>query len=350
MTFKLTTRVPTGRVPWPLVLVEGPEKSGKSFGVAVLSASKKVGQTYWLDLGEGSADEYGAVEGARYLVVEHDGKWATIYSAIEAIYAEAQRANEAGEPPVVIAIDSMTAEWNMLKDWASNRARQSKTNQRKLAQDPQAEISVPANYWNDANSRHAKLMRLLMTFPGIAVITARGKWVASIGENGQPIEGKKEYRVEGQKSLAFDASCWVRLDRENPARVIGLRSVHAGVRPGRDEPKELPDDWTLEWLVFEALRCDPNGSHARKLTELQPGDEAPESPRFTALLLAVQSAPDLQALRVQWSQIQPALADEEISEEEAQKAGAAVTARKVELDAEASAAPVVVAEPAEAAV
>jgi hypothetical protein len=105
----LKTRTPTGRVPWPLVLVEGPEKSGKSFGIAVLSASEKVGQTYWLDLGEGSADEYGAVEGARYLVVKHDGKWATIYGAVEAVYAEAQRANEAGEPPVVLAIDSMTA-------------------------------------------------------------------------------------------------------------------------------------------------------------------------------------------------------------------------------------------------
>lgn len=328
----LKTRTPTGRIPWPLILVEGPEKSGKSYGIAVLSASEKVGQTYWLDLGEGSADEYGAVPGARYLVVEHDGKWATIFAAVEAIYAEAERANAAGEPPVVLAVDSMTAEWNMLKDWASNRARGSTSNKRKLAADPQAEISVPANYWNDANSRHAKLMRLLMTFPGIAVITARGKWVASIGENGQPVEGKKEYRVEGQKSLAFDASCWVRLDREDPAKVIGLRSVHAGVRPGRDDPKELPDDWTLEWLVFDALKCDPNGTHARNMVELQPGDEAPESPRFVALMEAIKDAADLAALKRHWEQIQPALAGEEISDDEAKKAGAAVAARKAELD------------------
>lgn len=328
----LKTRQPTGRVPWPLILVEGSEKSGKSYSVAALSASDKVGQTYWIDLAEGSADEYGAVPGARYLVVEHDGKWATIFAAVEAIYAEAERANNAGEPPVVLAIDSMTAEWNMLKDWAGNRAKGSASNRRKLAQDPQAEITISQNYWNDANSRHAKLMRLLMTFPGIAVMTARGKWVAAIGDNGQPIEGKKEYRVEGQKSLAFDASCWVRLDREKPGQVIGLRSVHAGVRPGRDEPKDLPPDWTLEWLVFEALKCDPHGTHARKLVELQPGDEAPESPRFTSLMEAIKDAPDLAALKAHWSQIQPALANDEITEEEAQKAGAAVTARKAELD------------------
>ena len=327
----LKTRQPTGRVPWPLILVEGPEKSGKSYAIAVLSASARVGQTYWIDLGEGSADEYGAVEGARYLVVDHNGTWAGIYGAVEAIYAEAAKANAAGEPPIVLAIDSMTAEWDMLKDWATNRARK-----RRGVSDPNAEVKVAMDLWNDANARHARLMRLLMTFPGIAVITARGKPIAMIGDDGKPVEGRKEYKVEGQKSRAFDASCWVRLDREEPGQVVGLRSVHAGIRPGRDKPKDLPDDWTLEWLVFDALKCDPTGSHARKLTEIQPGDDAPESPRFTALILAIESAPDLAALKVQWAQIQPALADSEITEDEAQRAGAAVTARKVVLDAESA--------------
>lgn len=333
----LKTRPPTGRVPWPLILVEGPEKSGKSYAIAALSASAKVGQTYWIDLGEGSADEYGAVEGARYLVVDHNGTWAGIYGAVEAVHAEAQRAQAAGEPPVVLAIDSMTAEWDMLKDWATNRARK-----RRGVTDPNVEVKVAMDLWNDANARHGRLMRLLMTFPGIAVITARGKPIAMIGDDGKPVEGRKEYKVEGQKYLAFDASCWVRLDREEPGHVVGLRSVHAGIRPGRDKPKDLPDDWTLEWLIFEALRCDPTGSHARKLTEIQPGDDAPESPRYTALTLAIESAPDLAALRIQWAQIQPALADGEISEDEAQRAGAAVTARKAGLDATAP------AEPAEA--
>lgn len=336
MTAALKTRQPTGRVPWPLILVEGPEKSGKSYAIAALSASAQVGQTYWIDLGEGSADEYGAVEGARYLVVDHNGTWASIYGAVEAVHAEATRANAAGEPPVVLAIDSMTAEWDMLKDWATNRARK-----RRGVSDPNAEVKVAMDLWNDANARHNRLMRLLMTFPGIAVITARGKPIAMIGDDGKPVEGRKEYKVEGQKSLAFDASCWVRLDREEPGQVIGLRSVHAGIRPGRDKPKDLPEDWTLEWLVFEALRCDPTGSHARKMTEIHPGDDTPESPRFTALILAIESAPDLTALKTQWAQIQPALADSEITEDEAQRAGAAVTARKAALDA---------AEPADAGV
>lgn len=263
----LKTRKPTGAVPWPLILVEGSEKSGKSYSLAVLSASDKVGPMYWVDLGEGSQDEYGAVPGARYEIVEHEGTFASIYAAVEEIHALAAAAAKAGEKPVVLGIDSMTAEWEWLKDWATDRAKGSKSNKAKLARDPHAEIVVSSNYWNDANTRHRKLMKLLMTFPGIAVITARGKYVASIGENGQPIEGKKEYRVEGQKTLAFDASCWVRVSRDGPAVVVGARSVHSGVRPGRDEPQPLPDDWTLEWLVFEALKCDPAKAHTRDLVE-----------------------------------------------------------------------------------
>jgi hypothetical protein len=331
MAFELQTRQPTGRVPWPLILVEGPEKAGKSYGIAVLSASDKVGQTYWIDLGEGSADEYGAVPGARYVVVEHDGTWPSIFGSVQAIHAEAQRASDAGEPPVVLAIDSMTAEWDMHKDWATNRARK-----RRGVTDPNAEVKVAMDLWNDANSRHAKLMRLLMTFPGIAIMTARGKPIAMIGDDGKPVEGKKEYKVEGQKYLGSDASCWVRLDREEPGKVIGLRSVHAGVRPGRDEPKELPTDWTLEWLVFEALRCDPHGTLARQLTELQPGDQAPESPRFAELMEAINAASTLGELKTAWDLIQPALNAEEIRPDESDTAGAAVKGRKAELEAQAN--------------
>jgi hypothetical protein len=141
---------------------------------------------------------------------------------------------------------------------------------------------VSGNYWNDANSRHRKLMKLLMTFPGIALMTARGKVVAAIGENGQPIEGKKEYRVEGQKTLGFDASCWIRLSRDEPPIVVGARSVHTGIRPGRDEPLALPEDWSLEWVIFEALKCDPSKAHVRDLVEGKP-ERTPEQIREEAL-------------------------------------------------------------------
>lgn len=278
---QLKTRRPTGVVPWPLILLEGAEKSGKTWACAEFSACERIGQMYWIDLGEGSADEYGAIPGADYLIVEHDGSFASIYAAVEGVRAEAQRARDASQPPVVLTVDSMTAEWDLLKDWATNRAKGSKANRAKLAQDPHAEIVVSQNYWNDANSRHRKLMRLLMTFPGIVLMTARGKQVSAIGDNGQPIEGKKEYRVEGQKTLGFDASCWVRLSHDG-GMVVGARSVHTGIRPGRDEPQPLPADWSVEWLVFEALRCDPDTAQVRDLREGRP-ERTPEQIRDEAL-------------------------------------------------------------------
>jgi hypothetical protein len=278
----LKTRRPTGAVPWPVIIVEGGEKSGKTWSAAMLSTSDRIGQMYWIDLGEGSSDEYGAIPGVDYLIVEHDGSYSQIYDAVTEIHRLASEAAAKGEPPVALTIDSMTAEWDLLKDWASERAKGSASNRKKLAKDPNAEINISTNYWNDANSRHRKLMRLLMTFPGIVVMIARGKPVAAIGDNGQPIEGRKEYRVEGHKTLGYDASCWIRLSRDEPPIVVGCRSVHTGIRPGRDEPMTLPEDWSLESVIFDALRCDPSTAHIRDLVDGKP-ERMPEQIRADAV-------------------------------------------------------------------
>lgn len=273
----LRTRKPTGAVPWPLILIEGSEKAGKSWACAELSTSPKVGQTYWLDLGEGSADEYGAIPGARYLVVEHDGSWRQIIEAVEAIHAEATAEQLANRPPVVLVLDSITAEWELLKDWAASRARERLARKgRKL--DPDAEPQISMDLWNDANARHRKLMTLLMTFPGIAVVTARGKDVAALDSSGRPVEGSKEYKVEGQKNLAYDATVWLRVSRDHPPLVVGARSVHNGVRPGVDKPKPAPG-LTLERLIFDILRCNPAEAHVRDLVQPQGTEMMSDSQR-----------------------------------------------------------------------
>jgi len=278
----LNTRKPTGVVPWPLILVEGGEKTGKSYACAVLSASEKVGRTLWLDWGEGAADEYGAVPGARYEVIEHDGSWASILDQVAAAKEEAQRARDAGEPPVALILDSITCEWEQLKDWANDRAKTQTANRQKLQKDPNAEVNITMNLWNDAAARHRKLMTVLMTFPGIVVITARGGETALV-ENGRPVEGKKSYRVDGHKSLAYDASCWLRLARDSRPSIVGARSVHAGARPGVDPAELLPKDWSLEWLIFDKLKCNPETAQTRDLTEPKTDVLTPEQIRDEAL-------------------------------------------------------------------
>jgi hypothetical protein len=273
----IRSRKPTGAVPWPFILLEGEEKSGKTWAAYQLSASPRVGRTWVIDLGEGSADEYGAIPGVRFEIIEHDGTWAQIIEQVEAVRAEAQRANDAGEPPVVLVIDTMTDAWDGLKDWASERAAD-RLRKRGKTVDPNVEVKVSNDLWNDAGARHKRLITLLLTFPGIVVATARGKVVAKIGDNGAPVEGEKTYRVEGQRNLAFDASMWVRMFREDKPLVVGCRSVRHGIRPGYDDPQPITDrhDNLLEWLVFDVLGCDPATAKVRDIVSTTGGELTPE--------------------------------------------------------------------------
>jgi hypothetical protein len=182
----------------------------------------------------------------------------------------------------VLIIDTMTSEWDLLKDWASDRAKSTKSNRKRLEADPNAEVVVTGNLWNDANARHRRLMGLLKTFPGIVLMTAHGKQVAVIGPDGQPVEGKKTHKVEAQKTLGADASCWLRLYRETPGVIVGGRSVHLKFRPG-DEPKTLAADWTLEGVVFDVLKCDPATAHVRDLVEAKADAVTPEQIRDEAV-------------------------------------------------------------------
>ena len=268
------TRKPTGRVPWPLVLVEGGEKAGKSWAAAELSASPRVGRTFWVDLGEGAADEYGAIPGARYEVIDHDGSWPDIVGQVEEVRQVAAEEAAAGRAPVVLVIDSMTAEWDLLKDVADRKARaRLARNGRSVPEGEEVKISM--DLWNDVNMRHRRLMTTLMTFPGIVVMTARGKDVAALDDNGKPIQNRRDYKVEGHKNLAYDASAWVRLSRESVPMVVGVRSVHAGVRPGVDKPVTKPS-LTLEWLIFDILKCEPGAAKTRNLRTAVPERSAEE--------------------------------------------------------------------------
>jgi hypothetical protein len=271
----LKTRKPTGRVPWPCVLLEGEEKAGKSWALAQLSASDRIGTLYWIDLNEGAGDEYGAIPGAAYELVEHDGSYAQVLAAVQAVKAEARRAADAGEPPVVLGIDSGSAIWDGLKDWASARAAKSARNRELLKRDPNAEITISQNLWNDAGARWRKLQTELLTFPGIVVVTARGKEVTEVDASGRPIEGQKTWSVQTHREFPYAASVWVRLRRGRRPLIVGARSVQLGIKPNDDPAREVTDKAAdgrlLEWLVFDALKCDPGTAHVRDLVAFHGG-------------------------------------------------------------------------------
>ncbi|WP_324787007.1 AAA family ATPase [Streptomyces sp. H51] len=256
-TIKLKTRKPTGIVPWPLILIEGDEGAGKTYSAAEFSASDRIGQMYWVDLSEGSADEYAAIDGADYEIIVHDGTYRDILEQIRAVHDEARRAALAGEPPVVLSVDSGTALWRMLKTWTNERARRGKANAKRLQDDPDASVEVGMNLWNDATERWFEVIHLLQTFPGIAIITARGKLISAIDDSGKPVTDNRgrvlrEWKVQAQKDLAFDCSVWVRMRRGRAPQVIKARSLKLRIEDGR--PLDLPD-FTIEDLVFNRLGC-----------------------------------------------------------------------------------------------
>lgn len=260
----LKTRKPTGRVPWPLILVEGEEKSGKSWMCAELSASEKVGRTFWIDLGEGCADEYGAIPGARYEIVEHTGSFWEIYGAVLEIRDLAEKAQANNDLPVALVIDSMTAEWELLSAIAERKARERRARQLKRDIPLDEAVTIGTDLWNEANAKHRRLMTTLMTFPGIVAVTARGKEVVQIGQDGRPVEGRRVHKVEGQKHLGFDATVWIRLSRDEDPLVVAARSVRGGIRPGVDRARTIPG-LTLEHVVFNVLGCTPGVADVRAL-------------------------------------------------------------------------------------
>lgn len=270
----LRTRKPSGVPPWPLILLEGAEKVGKTWMALEFSGDQRIHQTWALDLGEGSLDEYGAIPGADFDILEHDGTWAEIIGQIEAAVEESKKLRADGRVPMLV-VDSGSAEWDMLKSWVDVRARRQPSNIRKLRENPDNEIKASRNIWNDADARHQRFMRLLRAFDGPVILTARGKWVSATGKDGQPLQGEKEYRVEAQKNVGYAANAWVRLSRDEPPTVIGLRGVKHGIRPGIDDVRPWRD-FTLGALIFDVIGCEQETTTVRVQADLDADQVLPD--------------------------------------------------------------------------
>jgi len=281
-TVVLQTRPPTCVVPYPTILVEGPADSGKTWMFVQLTTSPLVGRCLLLDLGDGRGDEYGdAITGTpTYELIEHDGTWSSIIGQVEAAHAEAARAHAAGEKPVVLCVDSGSRVWDMLKSWGNARAKGSIKHQRLLAWDPNAEVRIPNNIWDDVRDRHNQFLHLLTTFPGITVITARGREMWIDEESTDPVPKMASYKVDCHRDLLHAATVWIRLSLDAPPTIIGAQSKHLNITHGTDEARIVPD-LNLADLIFKMLRVSP-GSQPRQLVRL--GQERlPEAIRDDAL-------------------------------------------------------------------
>jgi hypothetical protein len=274
---QLRTRKPTGIPAWPVTLIAGEAKTGKTFRAAEFTGDPRVGRSFVLDIGEGSADEYIGVPGADYEIIDHDGTWVDIVEQARACREVARAELAAGRPPVCLIVDSVTWEWAMLSEWTQTRAKRSKNNRKLLAVDKDAEIDVGSNYWNDATSRHNQLMNILKTFPGFVIMIATEKEVTVFGPDGKPT-AQKAMKPDAQKRVTADATVWIRLSHDNAPVCVGLRSLKTNIVPGEDRPRPIPN-FTLAGFLLDTLGFGAVGAQQVRNTpqldadQVAPGEE-----------------------------------------------------------------------------
>lgn len=228
----IKTRKPTGKPSWPVLLLAGGEKCGKSYAAAALSASDLIDRTFWLEIGEGSADQYGAMPGARYEILDHDGTYGSMLAAARDAVAEPRR----GRKPHAIVVDSMTELWDLL------------CQEQQSVAEKRGKKTITMDQWNAAKKRWRQFFDVLRRHSGPVILTARYEQVTVMDANGQPTD-KKEWKVRAEKNLAFEVDGTVEIPRTRTFYLNGMRSLKFDVPTGGH--LALPGDFTLDWFLRE---------------------------------------------------------------------------------------------------
>ena len=222
MTYTPTTRQPTGIPAAPLIMVSGLAKSGKSMASYKIGLADRIHHTWVCDLGEGSADEYGAL--CSYQVLEWGRSWVDLADTVK--WCVAQPCPE-GKMNALI-IDSGTEMWDGLKIRADKRARGSKKNREALAKDPDHEVDISMPYWNDAKETWARIVSpMKLAGQLVGVILVRSEVVAEV-VNGAPTNRKiTSYQCE--KTLPGIVTAHVEVRPDHTAHLVDVRSLNVSV-------------------------------------------------------------------------------------------------------------------------
>lgn len=259
------TRPLTGKPSWPLMLLAGIEKAGKTYAALTASASDLVGRSFLIVVGEDVPEEYGQIPGVRAELVEHDGTYRDILAAIT--WATEQPPAD-GKPNLVI-LDSATRVWNLLSDAAQHTANErAKKKGRSVGVDG-ADISM--DLWNTATQRWNHILDTLRAHQGPAILTARLDEVTVMDEAGKPTK-EKTWKVQAQKALPYDVGVIVQLRAFGVAYLTGVRSLRFKPKPHELTP--LADDWTVDGLWRQLGMADGNvGAREHSGVQAQGADE-----------------------------------------------------------------------------
>ncbi|MFG2986270.1 hypothetical protein ACGFYQ_34300 [Streptomyces sp. NPDC048258] len=313
------SRTPTRLPNPPMVLLTGEWKTGKSYEAARGSGSDLVGMTYWIQIGggEGTADYYGDVPGARYEIVPHDGSYQDILDAIR--WAIAQ--DPANGKQNMIVLDSVTSLWDLLSDevalLARHRAvRRAQESGRRARQfDAVVSDEDERDLWNRAKDRWGEVLWLLRRHSGPTLFIARQELVTAF-ENNKPTRHTYR-RIRAEKNLGAAVDAIVELHAPGEAYVTGARTLHWQITPG--ETAERFEDFSVDALL-RRLGYE-NAAPVRSATELAPAaylqeQQVPpaEQPRKAPVQVQRAAEPELTGRQAE-DLIRKALMDENNPEE-----------------------------------
>lgn len=226
----LETRKPTAKPSWPALLIAGAEKSGKSYACAVASASPKIGRTLWVSVGETDPDEYGAIPGADFEIVQHDGTLngiAQVLAEIASLPVE--------DKPTLLVVDSMTRMWDMITDYLTAEAKKRTKGDR--------ESTITMDLWNRGKTLWQKhIVAAILAHQGPTLLTARLEPVTVMDERGRPTPIKAD-KIKTEKNLPYDVDGVIEMPERGEVWLSGVRSVKFNLM----ERTRIPD-FTVDML------------------------------------------------------------------------------------------------------
>ncbi|MCU1408497.1 MAG: hypothetical protein JWM23_577 [Microbacteriaceae bacterium] len=217
----IATRKPTGKPSWPITLIAGAEKTGKSYGAALAAGSDLISATYWVGIGEDSPDEYGLI--ADFDIVEHNGTYRGILAVLTEIAALPQPKDGT---QILLVVDSMTRLWNLITDnaQATANARARAAAKKYNRSEPTGDSPISMDLWNVAKSQWNHVMDAIRAHQGPSIVTARLESVTVMDGDGKPTK-EKQLKVQAEKSLPFDVGAVIEMPARGETYISGVRSV-----------------------------------------------------------------------------------------------------------------------------
>jgi hypothetical protein len=191
-----------------------------------------VGRTLAVTIDEDMPDEYGAIPGANFDIVLHDGTAKGIIATLD----EMAKEPDVDGLPTLWVIDSGGRFWDLLSTNAQNKANAKKQNSTRTDDSP-----VSVELWNEAAKTWKQFYDRLRRHNGPVILTSRLEQVVVM--NGKTPTTEREWKIQGYKTLPYDAQVIVEMPERGEYLIRKVKSAKFTL-----EKKTPKPGFTMDWL------------------------------------------------------------------------------------------------------